>query len=121
MTYPFVWSRIVNIYGKEGTAFLFDCDLLHAGQTNKCRERDVIQYKICHQSDLDKLKSLEGVNMEKTQQCTDSIGSKLIRKLSYFCEMPINYFAYPLMIKREDSNSLIGSLQATIPISFYNS
>ena len=30
-TYPFVWSSIINIHGKSGSAFLFDSDLLHAG------------------------------------------------------------------------------------------
>lgn len=27
-SYPFVWSRILNIDGKSGTAFLFDCEIL---------------------------------------------------------------------------------------------
>ena len=34
-SYPFVWSRILNIDGKAGTVFLFDSDLLHAGQIKK--------------------------------------------------------------------------------------
>jgi hypothetical protein len=65
-TYPFVWSSIVNVKGKRGTAFLFDCDLLHAGCTNYCKEREVIQYKICHHDDLNKLKHLQGIKKNKS-------------------------------------------------------
>lgn len=34
--------------------------------------------------------------------------------------MPINYILYPLMIKRENTNSIIGKIQTFIPITFYN-
>jgi hypothetical protein len=119
-TYPFTWSRILNIDGKNGTAFLFDCDLLHAGRVNKCKDRNVIQYKICHIDDLDTLQSLHGVRAEKTEKCINTVHGKIERKLSYFFEMPINYFMYPLMIKRETSNSLVGKIQSYIPLGYYN-
>jgi hypothetical protein len=119
-TYPFVTSRIVNVSGNSGTAFLFDCDVLHAGRVNNCKERKVIQYKICHKDDLPKLKSLVGVYKEKTEKCVNNLYVKTMRKLSYHFEMPINYFAYPLMTKRENSNSLIGFIQSFIPMSYYN-
>jgi hypothetical protein len=120
ITYPFVWSRIVNINGKSGTAFLFDCDVLHAGRVNNCKERKVIQYKICHKDDLIKLNSLNGIYNEKTEICVNNLYGKIKRKLSYFFEMPINYFAYPFMIKRENNNSFIGAVQSLIPINYYN-
>jgi hypothetical protein len=41
-SYPFVWEQIVNVNGKSGSAFLFDCDVLHAGRMNQCRERKII-------------------------------------------------------------------------------
>jgi hypothetical protein len=119
-TYPFVWSKILNIDGKSGTAFLFDCDLLHAGRTNHCKERKVIQYKICHQEDLEKLSSLQNIYVEKTEKCINNIYSTIQRKLSYFFEMPINYIAYPFMIKRENPNTFIGMIQYFIPLNFYN-
>jgi hypothetical protein len=118
-TYPFVTSKILNIGGKSGTAFLFDCDVLHAGRINKCKYRRVIQYKICHRDDLPKLKSLFGIYREKTEKCVNDFYVKILRKLSYYFEMPINYFAYPLMIKRE-KNTLIGLIQSFIPMSYYN-
>ena len=46
--------------------------------------------------------------------------NEITRKLSYFFEMPINYFCYPLMIKRENKNTFLGIIQSMIPISFYN-
>lgn len=119
-TYPFVFSRIVNIDGKSGTVFLFDCDVLHAGRINACKDRKVIQYKICHKDDLEKLKSLSGVYKEKTERCVDNIYGKIKRKLSYFFEMPINYFAYPLMIKKENENNITKLIQSFIPIHFFN-
>lgn len=119
-TYPFVWSRIVNVSGTEGTVFLFNSDVLHAGRTNHCKERKVIQYKLCHKDDLDKLKNLQGIFIEKTEECKDDLWTSIKRKISYFLEMPINSIAYPLMIKRENKNSLIGQIQSLIPIQFYN-
>jgi len=119
-TFPFVWSRIVNVSGKPGTAFLFDCDLLHAGCINNCRERDVIQYKICHQDDVEKLKHLQGVRMTKTDKCKITTPGKVMRKLSYVFEFPINYMFYPLMIKRENSDSFIGMIQSFVPLQYYN-
>lgn len=119
-TYPFVWSKIVNINGKSGTTFLFDSDLLHAGRKNNCKHRKVIQYKLCHKDDLQKLKSLHDVYVEKTTKCVNNFYGEVMRKLSYFFEMPINYFAYPLMIKRETPNSFIGFIQSFIPLNYYN-
>ena len=119
-TYPFVWSRIINVEGKSGTAFLFDSDVLHAGSLNNCEKRDLIQYKICHKEDLPLLKHLDKVNTEKIAKCNNSYSQVISRKLSYFFEMPINYLFYPLMIKRENKNSISGFIQSFIPISFYN-
>jgi hypothetical protein len=119
-SYPFVWSNIVNISGKPGTAFLFDCDVLHAGCTNYCRKRDVIQYKICHIDDIDKLSHLRGVRANKTDVCEITTYGKIMRKLSYFFEFPINYMFYPLMVKRENTDSIVGKIQSYIPIQYYN-
>ena len=119
-TYPFVWSRIVNIEGKTGTAFLFDCDLLHAGCINNCKERHVIQYKLCHKNDLHKLSHLHGIRSEKIDVCKLSLYNTIIRKVSYYFELPINYIFYPLMIKRENKNTFIGKIQSFIPIKYYN-
>ena len=119
-SYPFVWSKIVNINGKGGTCFLFDCDLLHAGYMNKCIDRELTQYKICHKDDYNKLHSLHKINVNKTDKCEITNMTLFIRKLSYYFQLPINYILYPLMIKRENTNSVVGLIQSYIPITFYN-
>ena len=119
-TNPFTFSRILNVWGPSGTAFLFDCDLLHAGCMNRCKERELIQYKICHTDDLPKLSHLNGINMTKEYVCKKSMMNHILRKLSYYFEMPINYFLYPFLSKRYDSDTAVGKIQSIIPIQFYN-
>jgi len=119
-TYPFVWSSIVNITGKSGTVFLFDSDLLHAGCLNNYNKRELIQYKLCHKDDLYMLSHLQNININKYDSYNTSYFQIITRKLSYYFEMPINYILYPLMIKRENPNSIIGMIQTFIPITFYN-
>ena len=119
-TNPFTASRIVNVLGPSGTAFLFDCDLLHAGCVNNCEERELVQYKICHKDDVYKLSHLNGINMTKEYVCEISTWNQILRKASYYFEMPINYFLYPFLSKRYDNNSTIGKIQSVIPIQFYN-
>ena len=126
-SYPFTWSHITNISGKKGTVFLFDSDLLHAGGNPIGVEREVVQFKVCHREDMDLLRELSGVRMDKKNVSPDnssyvfsSILKSVLRKASYFFEMPINYFCYPLMIKRQNSDHWIGKIQEMIPISFYN-
>jgi hypothetical protein len=119
-TNPFTNSRILNVWGPKGTAFLFDCDLLHAGCLNRCKKRELVQYKICHKDDVHKLRHLNGINMTKEYVCKMSVWNHVIRKASYFFEMPINYFLYPFLSKRYDNDSTIGKIQSIIPIQFYN-
>jgi hypothetical protein len=119
-TYPFVFSTIVNVSGKAGTVFLFDSDLLHAGMKNGCKKREVIQYKICHKEDVSLLPHLHKIRAHKRDACTINIGDNLIRKSSYYFQLPINTVLYPLMIKRESDESIIGTIQSYLPLQFYN-
>ena len=121
-SYPFVWSNIVNITGKGGTAFVFDSELLHAGSIDNCENRKAVQYKICHKNDVSKLSHLNGVNAKKESVCTVSPLTKWIyhifRKMSYYFELPINTGFYPIMIEKQDG--IIGWVQDIIPIKYYN-
>lgn len=119
-TYPFTFSNIVNINGEKGCAFLFDCDLLHAGQSNYCKFRDVVQYKLCHIHDFEKLRHLNNIRVDKEDRCTKSLYQEGLRKMSYFFQLPINSIFYPLMIKRENKDTIIGQLQNFIPLAYYN-
>jgi hypothetical protein len=119
-TYPFVLSRIVTVNGTPGTTFIFDCDVLHAGCVNNCKRRELIQYKVCHRDDLSKLSTLVGTRVDKKGVCKVKYYDTVMRKLTYFFEFPINYIFYPLMIKRENANNIVGKIQSYIPIDFYN-
>jgi hypothetical protein len=119
-TYPFTWSRVVNIDGEAGTAFLFDCDVLHAGRV-ACSRRHLVQYKICHHHDLAALASLRGVRKHKGGG--DCAPRPLLRAASYFLSAPLT-LASPLMIRKAEPSSLTGAIQALlrpfIPLDFYN-
>ena len=119
-TYPFVSSRIVNFSGSKGTVFLFDSDLLHAGRENGCRERLVVQYKICHREDRDKLGHLGGIRAYKDERCRIGWDTRVLRKLSYYFEFPVNYWLYPFMMRKEPESTWTGAIQRMIPIGFYN-
>jgi len=119
-TYPFVCSQIYNFHGAAKSAFLFDCEILHAGCLNNCNDRLAIQYKLCHKDDLSKLQHLIGVEKEKKESCEINFYTLASRKLSYFFQMPINCLFNPLMKTRYDENSVLGKVQSLIPLRFYN-
>jgi hypothetical protein len=118
-SYPFVNSHILNIHGKAGTCFIFNCDVLHAGCSNECKPRSIIQYKICHQDDVHLLNHLNNISIEKEEPCSDTFYNRFLRKLSYMFEFPVNYLFYPLLIKKHN-DGLIGQIQDNISIQFYN-
>lgn len=120
-TYPFVISTIVNISGSSGSVFLFDCELLHAGMINQCKKREVIHYKLCHKDDLHLLSHLQNTRAYKTDTCiTQDISRSMIRKMSYYFQLPVNTFLYPLMIKKEENDTILGKIQSFIPLQYYN-
>ena len=119
-TAPFVYSQIVNISGPSGTCFLFNSEILHAGCFNNCKERDIIQYKIAHIDDMNKLNHLNKTCVEKEEyNCDDSLYNHFLRKCSYFFEMPINTIFNPLLQKKYD-DGVLGTLQEYSSIQFYN-
>ena len=121
-TYPFVCSRIVNYSGKSGTCFLFNCEILHAGMPNLyCKDKSIIQYKICHKDDLQKLKHLSGTHKKYNKECIPfTVYNYFQRKFSYFFEMPINTFLSPFLEKKYEEGTCMGTIQSYFSITFYN-
>ena len=115
--YPFALNRIRNVYGRKNATYLFDCDLLHAGGGGNSKDRHVIQYKICHASDVDKLGHLQGIHVVKNG---DVDTPYLSRMSSYFFQLPINYVFTPFLIQKYPENTFMGSLQSIVSINFYN-
>lgn len=116
--YPFVLNRIHNVYGKADTAYLFDCDLLHAGGGGNNMKRHVIQHKICHKNDVNKLKHLQGIKTTKNGEMNTSHFSS--RLMTYYFQFPINYIFTPFLIEKYSGNTIMGILQSIIDINFYN-
>jgi hypothetical protein len=120
-TYPFVWSRIVNVRGPKGTCVLFNSEILHAGLPNQCRPRFARQYKICHKNDIKKLGHLRGVRTVKDSPCVDDIWSKMKRKISYYFAFLINHVFYPFLMQKWGEDTWMGQMQTWLPDhQFYN-
>jgi hypothetical protein len=120
-SYPFTWSRPVNINGVKNTIVLFDADTVHCGIINSIgTERKVLQYKVVHRDDLNKLKTLNNIKVEKTTSCDLSLPlEKTLRFMSWhFCWL-INTVFTPLLQKR-NFEGVSKYMQDLVPISFYN-
>jgi len=120
-TWPFVWTRIVNLSGPRGTCILFNSEMLHAGQPNQCRPRFARQYKICHRDDIKKLGHLQGIRAKKDTECVDDLQSRMKRKISYYFAFLINHIFYPFLMQKWDEDTWMGQMQSLLPDhQFYN-
>jgi len=120
-SWPFVWTRIVNLNGPPNTCILFNSELLHAGQPNECRPRLTRQYKICHKDDIKNLSHLVGVRAKKDIECVDDISSKIKRKISYYFAFSINHLLYPFLMQKWGEDTWMGQMQKLLPDhQFYN-
>jgi hypothetical protein len=120
-SWPFVWSRIVNLSGPRGTCVLFNSEILHAGLTNQCRPRFARQYKICHRDDIKRLGQLQGVRAKKDTECVDDVWSRMKRKISYYFAFLINHVFYPFLMQKWGLNTWMGKMQSLLPDhQFYN-
>jgi len=107
-------AEILNIRVNEKRCFIPNMD-----STMKLI-MELLEYKICHHDDLNKLKHLQGIKKNKSGVCKITQSSIMLRKLTYFFEFPINYIFYPFMIQRKPPNSLMGKIQSFIPVEYYN-
>ena len=120
-TWPFVWTRIVNLDGPKGTCILFNSEMLHAGQPNHCNPRFARQYKICHTTDIKKLVHLQGIRAKKDSICIDNTVSRMKRKISYYFAFLINHAFYPFLMQKWGTDTWMGQMQSWLPDhQFYN-
>jgi len=66
------------------------------------------------------LSHLQTTRAYKTETCRFGIMQEMTRKMSYYFQLPINTFLYPLMIKKEDNYTILGKIQSFIPLQYYN-
>jgi hypothetical protein len=112
-TIPFLWKNIYTISGKGNTGVLFNSDLIHAGAINKFGDkRHIIQYKICHYEDLNKLNHLIGINTTKIGNCKNNNKNYefILRKFSLLFPFIINHLFTGLIQKKPDKDSLFDYL-----------
>lgn len=120
-TYPFTFSKPLSIYGEKNTLIIFNSDMLHAGIINKIgKKRKVLQFKIVHKNDFNKLKHLNNINVNKIGKCNLSYTNEFIlRKLSYYFSFIINTTFRTFLIDKKEEG-IISKIQDKIPIKFYN-
>ncbi len=120
--FPFVWQRPVVVSGETNTIVIFNADMLHCGTINQVGDkRKVLQFKVVHSDDYERLTALDNIRLEKKEDCGKvSYASEFaMRLLSFHFAWLFNSVCYPLM-QRKLPGGVGGLLQNLVPISFYN-
>ena len=119
LTLPFSFGQTFILNGWNGTAVLFNADLLHAGAPNRIgAARHAVQYKLAHRSDLPRLTHLDGVHATKIGNGGYSYLDAFRRWYSWKFAWISNTVLYPLMQRR--LGGILGIMQRIINLDFYN-
>ena len=118
---PFNFNKAKIINGKKYDGYLFNCDLIHAGDINDNKdERLVIQYKICHKQDLNKLKHLIGINKYLKNDCNNNLYYDMIlRKLSLLFPYITNH-VFTKYLQSKQNNIFQKIINGIYKRDFYN-
>lgn len=92
-TAPYLLSKPITLSGKKHTGILYNSDLVHAGVLHKENGRHYEeQYKLCHKSDLKRLKHVKNESLDDVGVCRNTFYTDLLlRKLSLLFNFPLNY------------------------------
>jgi hypothetical protein len=83
-------------------------------------QREAVQYKIAHRDDLPLLAELQGIDMDKQESTSISLGYEwLCRKLSLIFPFLINH-VFTRYLQRQNNSFLNRLLLAVFGRSFYN-
>jgi len=116
----YIISTPITISGTPGTAILFNADSVHAGAMNETSERVAIQYKICHKSDVNKIKHLNSQKIEKKEAIrTFSWVDKYLCRLSHKY-IPLFDTNLGNIIERKTDNDFVNIVSQLINVDFYN-
>ena len=119
---PYLYSNGYIINSKKNEYCLFNSDLVHAGAINSFGDkRHVIQYKIAHKNDLDKLKTLFNINKNHIGKCNrNKIYDYCLRKISLLFCYPINHI-FTDLLQNKNEKSIINKIGLYIyGNEFYN-
>jgi len=120
---PFLFSKPCIIHGKENTAILFNCDIVHAGAMNNFgNKRNLIQYKICHDDDRHILENLNKIHYIHTEKCRNTKGYEYVcRKISLCFSFIINHVFVKLLQEKPEKDSAFDQILNILHIGkFYN-
>ena len=120
---PFNFNKGYIIKGDKYDSYLFNCDLIHAGAINDNKdERLVIQYKICHKDDLNKLKHLIGINKYQKNDCNNNnlYYDMILRKLSLLFPYITNH-VFTKYLQSKQNNIFQKIINSIYKRDFYNS
>ena len=119
---PLNFNKAKIINGKKSDGYLFNCDLIHAGAINDNKdERLVIQYKICHKDDLNKLKHLIGIKKFQKNDCNNNLYYDMIlRKLSLLFPYITNH-VFTKYLQSKQNNIFQKIINNIYKRDFYNS
>ena len=119
---PFNFNKAKIINGKKNDGYLFNCDLIHAGAMNNNKEeRLVMQYKICHKDDLNKLKHLINIKKIQKNDCDNNLYYDIIlRKLSLLFPYITNH-VFTKYLQSKQNNMFQKIINSIYKRDFYNS
>lgn len=110
----------ITLGGKQNTAILFNCDLVHAGIDAPAGvERKATQYKLCHEDDISLLKELNGIDVLQEGKPLGYFTKLVLRIGSYLFTVPIEVFCRPLLQQRF-STGFSSFLQRLVPLPYFN-
>ena len=117
---PFVWGAPRVVDSTQAKAVLFHSDVLHAGVISRDPQRQAVQYKIAHRDDLPLLAGLQGINVDKQESTSITLGYEwLCRKLSLIFPFLINH-VFTSYLQQQNNSFLNRFLLAIFGRSFYN-
>ena len=111
----------VTINGKKGTCVLFNADIVHAAAYDSPPERECIQYKICHEDDIEKLQHLQGQIIKKESDTQGKWwGQLFLRYMShkYVSLFDLNIFGKH--IEKKTPSIITTFVEKHTNLSFYN-
>ena len=111
----------VTINGRKGTCVLFNADMVHAAAYDAPLDRQCIQYKICHEEDVENLEHLQGQIITKDgNQESKWFGNRFMRYMSH---KYVSLWDLPIIgkyIERKQPDIVGNVIDKYTTLNFYN-
>lgn len=115
-------SEAVEIQGEKNQAILFNADCVHAAAAAETTERHAIQFKICHETDTDKLSHLNNQHVVKHSRARSLTATDfMLRKISLMTIPVFDLQIFGKYIERKQNSVLVEYISKKFDLEFYNS